>query len=868
MMRPVEATVAFSTRRPWLVIAAAALLALLGLWVTVTRFAINTDTARLISPDVEWRRLEIASDRAFPQRTELLAVVLDAPTPETADEPAERLVAAMRGMPDAFRSVDRPGSGPFFERNGLLFLSRAELGTQLAALGEQGPLLSILAGDPSLRGVAQTIGATLLGLRSGEITLEALAPRYDAFSTVIERTLAGEPARLSWRNLTGGAASRAELRRIILARPVIDYGALQPGAAATDRLRQTATALGLTSANGITVRVTGPVALADEEFATVAENMELNIGLTLLAVVAILFAALRSPKLMAAVLLTLLAGLVLTCGLGLLMVGELNLISVAFFVLFIGLGVDFGIQVAVRYRAERHKDDDPGRALRAASRGVGFALTLAALSLVAGFLSFLPTEFRGVSELGLIAGMGMVVAYAASFTLLPALIVVMRPPPEAAPVETAALAKLDHWILRHRRAVLAGTALVVLAGTPALLALRFDSDPMNLRDARIESVATYRDLAANPDTSPNSLEVLVPDAGAAAALVPRLSALPEVSRVISLATFVPDEQDAKLTLVREAASELGAVLDPFRPPPPSGGEIEAALKTAAERLREAAGSSPSPGRPAAERLAGTLLRLAGAPAEVQERARRAVLVDFDRLRETLRAALQPEPVMAATLPPEITAAWVAVDGRARVEVFPKADLADPVAAERFVAAVRAVAPAATGAPVTILESGRTITRAFLQAGLYALAAITLLLWIAMRRLADVALALGPLVLAGIVTLQAAQLFGLPLNLANIIALPLMFGVGVAFHIYYLVAWREGAVDMLASSLTRAIFFSALTTGTAFGSLWASSHPGTSSMGELLAVSLVFTLLAAFIVVPAFLGPPPEPAAAPPSPPGR
>src|SRR6185436_12391229 len=96
-----------------------------------------------------------------------------------------------------------------------------------------------------------------------------------------------------------------------------------------------------------------------------------------------------------------------------------------------------------------------------------------------------------------------------------------------------------------------------------------------------------------------------------------------------------------------------------------------------------------------------------------------------------------------------------------------------------------------------------------------------------------------------------------LNFANIIALPLMFGVGVAFHIYYIVAWRAGVSDMLASNLTRAIFFSALTTGTAFGSLWLSSHPGTASMGELLAISLLCTLVAALVFLPALLGVPRE-----------
>lgn len=856
-MRPVESVVAASVRRPWLVLLAAALLAALGLWVTVTRFAIDTDTAKLISPTVPWRQAEIALDRAFPQRTELVAIVIDAPSAETAEEAADDLATALRARPGLFRAVERPDGGAFLARNGFLFLPTAELRATLDQLTRQAPLLSILAGDPSLRGFADTIRATLLGLRSGDVGLDDLAPRFDAFATTIERALKGEPARLSWRAvMAGGEGSLSDLRKIVLARPVMDYTALQPGAAATDAVREAAARLDLTAARGFDVRLTGPVPLADDEFATVAENMELNIGLTLLAVVGILFWALRSPKLVLAVLVTLLVGLVLTSGLGLLLVGSFNLISVAFFVLFIGLGVDFGIQYAVRYRAERYAHDEARTALVRAGASVGFSLTLAALSLIAGFLSFLPTDFRGVSELGLIAGLGMVIAYAASFTVLPALVAVLRPGPEGRPVETASLAGLDHWIAGHRRLVLGATGLVVLAGLPALLALRFDSDPMNLRDPSVESVSTYLDLARDPATSPTSLDVLAPNAAEATRLAERLAALPEVGRVISLSTFLPEEQDRKLELLRAAEPDLAAVLAANPVPGPSPAEAEAALRRAATGLRDAAAGPTSPARASVMRLATALDRTADAAAGPREAVRRAVTVDFERLVAGLRAAFTAETVTRANLPPSITDAWQAADGRLRLEVFPKDESLSPAARDAFAAAVRAIAPGATGAPVSIVESGRTIVTAFTQAGIYAFVAITLILWVAMRRLLDVMLALGPLVLAGILTLQAARIVGLDLNFANIIALPLMFGVGVAFHIYYLIAWRAGVAEALASSLTRAIFFSALTTGVAFGSLWASSHPGTASMGELLAISLVFTLLAAFLIVPAFLGPPP------------
>src|SRR5207237_2626395 len=157
--------------------------------------------------------------------------------------------------------------------------------------------------------------------------------------------------------------------------------------------------------------------------------------------------------------------------------------------------------------------------------------------------------------------------------------------------------------------------------------------------------------------------------------------------------------------------------------------------------------------------------------------------------------------------------------------------------------------------VSFLESGRTVVRAFIEAGFFALVSIALLLFIALRRAVDVLLTLVPLIVAGVVTLEMCVIIGLPLNFANIIALPLLLGVGVAFKIYYIMAWRAGKTGLLQSTLTRAVIFSAMTTATAFGSLWLSNHPGTSSMGKLLALSLVCTLAAAVLFQPVLMGPP-------------
>jgi predicted RND superfamily exporter protein len=209
-------------------------------------------------------------------------------------------------------------------------------------------------------------------------------------------------------------------------------------------------------------------------------------------------------------------------------------------------------------------------------------------------------------------------------------------------------------------------------------------------------------------------------------------------------------------------------------------------------------------------------------------------------------------VSIETLPPALTENWISADGRARIEVAPKGDGNDNATLSHFVTAVRSVEPDAGGQPVFIIEAAATMVKAFLQAGALSVAAIALILFITLRRWVDVALTLVPLLVAIVVTLEICVLIGLQLNFANIIALPLLLGVGVAFKIYYIIAWRSGGTNFLQSSLTRAILFSACTTAIAFGSLWLSHHPGTSSMGKLMALSLLTTLAAAVLFQPALI----------------
>ncbi|MGB9369480.1 MAG: MMPL family transporter, partial [Xanthobacteraceae bacterium] len=432
----IVAIVTRCTHHAWTVIVVSSLLAILSGVYAAKHFGINTDINTLISPDLAWRQREIAFERAFPQHLRSILIVVDAPTPELATQATSALVERLRNNKESFDSIAQPGGGEFFRKNGLLFLPTEETEKIAGQLTQAEPLIAQLATDPSLRGLVEVLQMGLTGVELEKITLDAMLRPLTATVDTVDAVMANKPVHFSWQELlAGGEGGEANSKRkFIDVQPKLDFTALQPGAAATAAIRQAVADLKLPQDYGARVRLTGPVAIADEEFATVQEGMVVNGVATVLIVLCILYLALKSGRIILAVFLNLIAGLAITAALGFLVVGPLNLISIAFAVLFVGLGVDFGIQYSVRYRADRFEVDDLDLSLAHAAKHFGAPLTLAAAAVAAGFLSFLPTAYRGVSELGQIAGMGMLVAYFSSVTLLPALLKVINPPGEPEPL--------------------------------------------------------------------------------------------------------------------------------------------------------------------------------------------------------------------------------------------------------------------------------------------------------------------------------------------------------------------------------------------------------------------------------------------------
>ena len=846
-------------RRAVLVLALSLAVAAASGWYAATHTAIDTNTNDMLSPDLPFQRDADRMSNAFPQLDDLIVVVIDGATADQADDAARKLSAALRGKTDAVRGVFYAEGDPFFRRNGLLYLDQDELSKLTDRLAGAQAFLGKLWHDPSLRGLFDVLGLAIDNVDRTAPPAE-LATVINAVARTVEDADAGKPGVMSWSELlsNGSVAGQDPRRRLVLVQPKFDYGSLQPAGHAIDTIRATAKSLGLTPANGVTVRLTGSPPLNEEELDSVLSGMEFATALSAALVLGLLFWGLKSPRMALGNLLTLFVGLLWTAGFASVAVGRLNLLSIAFAVLFIGLSVDFGIHFALRVREAMDRGDALAPAMRWAVDTAGGPITLCAVAAAISFFSFMPTNYLGLAELGLIAGTSMIIALFANFTVLPAIMAIVTPrlrhalPPRALRQQHA----VGSFIVRHARAVIVGAGILAVGAAALVPRARFDFDPIDLKNPKSESVATLHDLMKSGQSGAYDMDILAPNLPAARNLAKRLEKLPEVKDATTIDDYVPKDQDAKLAIIDQAALFLLPAFQGEPGPPPSDAERRAALDKLRALLARhlAAVGQPTPLTRAMQRLQGALAKLPSTRAALGDLEHRLMSTLPERLRD-LRESLQAGKVTEADLPAALRERMIAADGRVRVDVTPRGDMHDHAALERFAAAVQTVAPHATGAPAIIIGAANTIIGAFLDAGAISIIAIAILIGIILRRAGEVALVFAPLLVAALLTVAAAVLLGMPFNYANVIVLPLLFGLGVASGINLVMRARLLAprLDGLFESTTpRAVIFSALTTIASFGTMGFSGHPGTASMGILLAVALALTMTTSLVVLPALI----------------
>ncbi len=837
------------------------------LYYTVNNLGIDTDTAEMLSETLPFRRNYTEFKTAFPQYDDAMLIVIDAETPELAQDASTALAAQMAQQTDLFILVYQPGGDSFFQKHGLMYLSPTELNELADNLARIQPFLGRLTRDQSLRGLFSMLTAGVDAVMEGEDI--DLTPVFDRVQEATAASIAQRQYTLSWQELMlGDKISPDARRRLILVKPRLDYSKLLPAETAIRAVRRLAKTLQLNEAHGVSVRITGDAALEYEELLSVTRGAELAGILALITVGIVLFVGLGSWRLVLSTLITLIMGLVWTAWFACVAVGHLNLISVAFAVLYIGLSVDYAIHFCLRYKELIQQSIHHTSALQQTARDIGISLVLCSITTAIGFYAFIPTVFEGVAELGLISGTGMFISLIANLTVLPALLSVMPLSPEAMVPklkQKRLVARFLSLPTLHSRVIRIAALAAGIGATLLLPYVTFDNNPMNLRDPESESVVTFKELLAQGRNSPWTLTILAANSEDASRYANSLSGLDPIEMSVTLDKFVPTDQDEKLSIIEEIGIIVGPeLLVTKQGPQLAPAEQISALRDFLVTLERFINTNhESPLSSAARRLHATLDRfLAGLAAQnpsrqelILENLQTSLLGSLPARLNALTISLEADQITKDDLPEELVEHWVANDGRHRVAVFPREDLSDTDAMRRFVAAVHTVAPNAIGFPVIYLEAGDAVVRAFQQAFLLALLAVTVLLLLLLRPKSDIFLILLPLLLAGALTGAASVLMNIPFNFANVIALPLLLGIGVDSGIHMVHRMRAAPPangHMLQTSTARAVLYSSLTTICSFGNLALSPHRGMASMGALLTIGIGFTLLCILVVLPALM----------------
>lgn len=846
-------------RFPWLVLLIFIVISAFSLNYTTQHLGMNTNTSDLLSPDLPFLKIRARLDEAFPQDATAIIVAVESPTPEQTAIAAKYVQKRLAKEKRFFESAYIPVDNAFYRREGFLYLSLDELEDLSNKLVDAQPFIGYLSEHYHFAGLMDIIGLALEG-NEQDLTMP-LDPLLNAIDQSIVAVKAGQGHYLSWQQLlTKDNFGQDQTRRLVITRARLDFSRLMPAGLPMDYLRELAKEMA-PQYPGVHLSFTGEIPLEHEEMETVNEGMVVSSIVSLVLVCTALWVGLRSFRLLLVTFVALIVGLILTAGFAALTIGHLNLISVAFAVLYIGLGVDFATHLCLRYQECRGQGMDTEQAILNSMGTVGRSLFLCALTTAIGFLAFIPTDFVGVSELGVISGAGIFIGLITSLSLLPALLKLLP----IKPLSANGGATLPAWIyefpFRHGKAVLIGSVLAALLGGLTLTQLRFDSNPINLRDPTTQSVIAFKKLLKSKNDSPFATSALTDSLAHANELAARFAKLPSVHEAVTLSSLVPEQQEEKLDIIDNLNMIMPVQLNRFEAAPgPS--DVRAALLKLGATLQKVLEQATTPAdRNVLVKLHQDVMDFVqyadsqANPAEHYAKLQDSILKLLPHTMLMLRDGLTATDVSLSDIPDEVRSHWVSKDGVYRVLVLPEQDLNNPEYLKTFVNDMMATYQDVFGLPIGDVTSGQAIVEAFIEAFSSALVMIFLLLLILTRSLKDTLLIVTPLLLAALLTGACNVLLDNPFNFANIIVLPLLLGMGVdsGIHIVHRLHHQEDHTQLLQSSSARGVFYSSLTTLCSFSSLAFNSHAGTASMGLLLAIGIFLTIICSLLVLPAMLG---------------
>ena len=850
--------------RPWLLIVSFVVASgLIGKY-TMDNLTVNTNTADMISTQLPFQQNRIKLETSFPQDVNTILLLVEGDTPEQTSVVIDRISDGLRADKDAVKSVYVPDQGEFFDRNGMLYLSLQELENISKQLADAQPFIGKLSKDNSLQGLVEVLGQAIKSMGDDELDLN-INPLFRKISQSLDAVREGKPYQLSWQQLMLDKQSGFGVtKRFVIVTPNLDYTALLPGENSIAAIKKTIAGATVDELANVHVSMTGEVVLEHEEMASITQSTMIAGIASFILVCGTLWFAYRSFRLMFATFVSLGLGLVLSMGFATVSIGHLNLISIAFAVLFIGMGDAYSSHFCLRYRELIMRGESQGDALRDTLTSTGSSLILCTFTAAIGLYAFIPTHYVGVSELGVIAGTSMFIALLTTFTVLPALMKIMplkrqrsrTPQPE----KSSSSSLLSNWPLRFARPIRWITFVLTVLAVALLTRVTADFNPLNLRDQSTESVKTFKHLLQDENTSPMTLSSLASSETIALGMKSRYAKLPSVDKVVTLFDLVPEEQEAKLAIIEQLGLLLGPQLGNFPAPAQGGAKIDSLEQLQASILVEIAKSEGGNADllELSESLDKFLDYYDSLPEELRQpvldKLQTVLLAGLPATMEKLKLGLEAELITLESLPPALKDRWLSPTGLYRVQVYPKKDLNDLGNLREFIQEAQKIDPDVTDLPVTYLESMNEVIQSFVQAFSIALVAISLLLLVILRNVKDTLLVLLPLLLAAVFTAASTVVFNVPFNFANIIALPLLFGLGVdsGIHMVHRLHYLDSAEEnLLGTSESQGVFYGALTTIFSFSSLAFTSHEGTASMGILLSIGLFMTLICALVVLPAF-----------------
>ncbi len=836
---------------------------LVALLIAATQLEINTNTNAMIAQDLPFRQDFKHLNETFPALENNFIAVVEADDPELAREATKSLTISFAGRPDLFKNIYSPGISAFFDEHALLYLPQQQFQSIADRIQSSAQLLHGISREPSLPGLT----GLLTGVAQGDTANlpDDFAVFLSAVQSVFEANANGRSAMLDWQTVLGGQNKLGNAtvsgsdngRRFVFVQPVLDFSVLEPAEVALSAAKRLASDPEVTRSGKVKVSFTGEAAMASEELRTVADGASLAGIISLILVACVLIFGVRSWRLVVAALSMLIIGLMLTAGFAALAIGHLNLISVAFAVLFVGLGIDFAIHFALRFEEEDTIQNHAAEALEDVAASTGPALLLCTATTTLAFLAFAPTDFAGMSQLGIISAGGMVIAFVLSMTLLPALLSNFAGKTSG---KTAARFSIPLRAPRYeiRKYLTIGILISGVAALYVVPSATFDGDPIALKDPNAAAVKVFRALNADKDAPSYIAELVVSDTEEARRTSERLQELYDVRQVISALSFIPADQTSRINRLRSLASVLPPPISTQLPDRGDQARVDAiaGLPGTLRQIEKNPLSTPKVVQ-AARVLRRTVEILINSGPPNPERNRQLETGLFTRLPPTLNdlhLKLATRRIAVGTLEQGLRNRYLSPDGKHRLDILPREAISDDTSMRRFVVSVRDAAPHATGAPVEIIGAADVVGKAMLQATGVAALLIAIVLFATLRRFGDVLLVLLPIALAGILLIATTVILGIPFNFANVIVLPLLIGLGVDSGIHLVMRIREEIAaghqaQLLDTSTPRAVLLSALTTIASFGSLAVSAHRGTASMGELLTLAIVFTLLCTLIVLP-------------------